>query len=152
MRAIKHPDSLLYFGELFGEAIKESGAKPYVYMTWARVYDPYMQEQITNTYRALAKSIDAEVVPVGPAWQRALELRPGLPLYDPDGSHPSPMGTYLTACVFYGVLTGDSPIGLPKRIITKDADGEKLYLNIQSAEDALFCQKVADEILNQQEN
>jgi len=34
-------------------------------------------------------------------------------LYDPDGTHPSNLGTYLAACVFYGTITGESPVGLP---------------------------------------
>lgn len=33
-------------------------------------------------------------------------------LYQEDGSHPSPEGTYLVACVLYAVLTGESPVGL----------------------------------------
>ena len=107
-----------------------------------------MQKGITEGYLAFAKKVNAQIVPVGLAWERARQLRPNFPLYDPDGSHPSPLGTYLTACVFYGVLTGQTPVGLPNRLLSKDQFGEKLYLTIQSAEDALFCQKVADEIIN----
>ena len=101
-----------------------------------------------RSYTKLAKTINARIVPVGLAWQRSRELRPDLDLFDPDGSHPSTVGTYLTACVFFGVLTGQSPVGLPHRIISNDKDGEKLYLNIQSKETALFCQKVAEEIIS----
>jgi hypothetical protein len=50
------------------------------------------------------------------------------------------------------VLTGQSPIGLPERLKDKDKDGETIYLNILSPEDALFYQKVADEIINQIKN
>jgi hypothetical protein len=148
-RALDDPDSLLIFGKKFVELIKENDARPYVYMTWARVWDPYMQAPIKKMYRELGNETGATVAPVGLAWERARQLRPDLILFDPDGSHPSPTGTYLSACVFFGVLTGDSPVGLPSRIITTDKDGEKLYLNIQSNEDALFCQKVAQEILEQ---
>lgn len=34
-------------------------------------------------------------------------------LYNSDGSHPSPRGSYLAACVIYVTLTGESSIGLP---------------------------------------
>jgi len=146
-RAIEAPDSLLLFGEQWAAQIRGAGARPYLYLTWAREWNPYMQQPITQTYRELARRTDAVVVPVGPAWMRALELRPDLPLYDPDGSHPSPTGSYLTACVMYAVLTGQSPLGLPERIRTTDADGEVLYLNIQSPENARFCQEVAREIV-----
>ncbi|MEL7248800.1 MAG: DUF4886 domain-containing protein [Bacteroidota bacterium] len=146
-RAVDHPDSLQYYGNLLAELCRESGATPYVYMTWAREWDPYMQAPITEQYKLLGERIDVEVIPVGLAWQRARTLRPSLSLFDPDGSHPSPTGTYLIACVVFGALTGESPVGLPHRIVSTDKDGEKLYLNIQSKEDALFCQKVAQEML-----
>jgi len=34
-------------------------------------------------------------------------------------------------------------------LVSKDQFGEKIYLTIQSKEDAWFCQKVAEEIINQ---
>lgn len=147
LRALQAPDSLLYYGKLFGELIQESGAQVFLYLTWAREYDPYMQKTITNKYTELAKKINATLVPVGLAFERARQLRADLALYDPDGSHPSPTGTYLSACVFYGALTKTSPVGLPARLIYKDKDGEKLYLNIMPPNDAKFCQKVAEEVL-----
>lgn len=149
LRAIDHPDSLLLYGRQFGEAIKAEGGRVYLYLTWARKWDPYMQAEITARYTELAEMIDATIVPVGPAWARARELRPDLELYDPDHHHPSAIGTYLTACVFYGVLTGQSPVGLPSRLTTIDQNGELLYLNILTAGDAQFCQRVAEEIIHQ---
>lgn len=146
MRSIEAPDSLMYFGKKMTDLIKSRNAAPYLYMTWSRIWDPYMQAPIQEAYEALGEATGAEVVPVGLAWQKARQLRPDLPLYDPDGSHPSPLGTYLTACVFFSTLTGESPVGLPNRLIAIDKEGEKLYLNIQSEEDALFCQKVAEDI------
>ncbi len=149
MRAIQHPDSLLYYGKLWGDYIKSNGGQPFVYLTWARKWDPYMQEKITEKYIELAKKINARVVPVGLAWQKVRELRPDLDLYDPDGSHPSTIGTYLTACVFFAAITNVSPIGLPHRLATIDADGETLFINIQDQNDALFCQKVAFDVISQ---
>ena len=146
--ALDMPDSLMFFGKKLADLIKMKGAKIYLYQTWAREWDPYMQAIITEKYLDLAKIINAQVVPVGQAWERARELRPEMVLYDEDGSHPSSLGTYLTACVFYGILTQKSPVGLPHRLSTLDKDGEKLFINIQSQESALFCQKVAEEIIN----
>jgi hypothetical protein len=147
-RAIDAPDSLIHFGRLMAEQARESGAEVYYYVTWAREWDPYMQEPILEVYREAARQSNAGIIPVGPAWQRALALRPELDLYDPDGSHPSPVGTYLIACVMYGALTGESPVGLSERVALNDVDGlGYLFLNRMTAEDALFCQKVAQEIL-----
>lgn len=150
MSTFNRVDSMFRFGQLLQELGKEKGARIYLYMTWAREWDPYMQKTIKEQYTKLAEKINAQIVPVGPAWERARQLRPGFPLYDDDGSHPSPLGTYLTACVFYGVFTGQSPVGLPNRLIARDGDGQKIYLTIQSSENALFCQKVAEEIVSNQ--
>lgn len=145
--AIDRPDSLLHFGQLLNDLIQAKGAKVYLYLSWAREWDPYMQKPITEQFKALAEKTGATLVPVGPAWERARTLRPGFPLYDEDGSHPSILGTYLTACVFYGVFTGRSPLGLPRSLRTKDENGESLIVTLQSQQNALFCQKVAEEIL-----
>ena len=96
-------------------------------------YNPYWQKSITEQYTSLSTSLPgSELVPVGPAWQRARELRGTLPLYDADQSHPSALGQYLTACVFYSVFTKKSPLGLPNRLTCEDRTGEKIYLNIQA--------------------
>jgi hypothetical protein len=147
MSTFQRADSLMHFGKLFDNLIQKKNAKTYIYLTWSREWDPYMQEEINEKYAQLAEEIKATLVPVGPAWLKARQLRPDLPLYDDDGSHPSSLGTYLAACIFFGVLTDESPVGLPGRIVTTDKDGEKLYLSIQSDANALFCQKVAEEIL-----
>jgi len=147
-RAIDAPDSLMHYGKLMAQSAQENGAEVYFYVTWAREWDPYMQEPILETYREVARQTNADIIPVGPAWERARALRPELELYDPDGSHPSPVGTYLIACVMYGALTGESPVGLSERVALDDVAGlGYLFLNRMTAEDALFCQKVAQEIL-----
>jgi hypothetical protein len=45
------------------------------------------------------------VVAVGDAWGSALKSDISLSLYQGDGSHPSPAGTYLAALMFYHFLT-----------------------------------------------
>ncbi len=147
MSTFNRVDSMFYFGEKLNDLAKKEEASLYLYMTWAREWNPLMQNTITEQYTKLAQQLKATIVPVGPAWELARQLRPNFPLYDDDGSHPSALGTYLSACVFYGVLTGQPPIGLPNRLTAMDADGEKLYLTIQSRESAQFCQAVAAEIL-----
>ena len=147
MRAIEHPDSLMHFGELFIDEILQAGARPYLYLTWARRWNPLMQDQISRTYRQLGKEKNAEVVPVGIAWELARSLRPDLELYDPDGSHPSISGTYLTACVFFAALTGQSPVGLPHRLKKEDENGEDQYLIILDPNDARFLQDVAAKLV-----
>lgn len=52
------------------------------------------------------------MVPVGEAWQRLLARDPTIALWQDDGSHPAPAGTYLAACVLVRTLFGKSPVGL----------------------------------------
>lgn len=151
MSTIEYRDSLLHYASALADEIPSDVVKRYVYMTWAREWNPIMQDTIVEGYEDLAAAIGAEVVPVGLAWQMARQLRPDIQLYDVDGSHPSALGTYLTACVFYGALTGQSPVGLPHRLVTNDKDGEVLYLNIQSRGMAEFCQRVAQATLQKYE-
>lgn len=69
-------------------------------------------------------NIDVSIVPVGEAFRRVYAAceRSGLDpqhpdslfarLYAPDAYHPSRLGTFLAACVFYGVISGRSPRNL----------------------------------------
>ena len=75
-----------------------------------------MQEGLNQAYFSLAKALQADVAPVGTAWQWALREDPALELYMRDGSHPSPDGTYLAACVFYATLLDKNPVGLPAEV------------------------------------
>jgi len=149
MSTIEFEDSLIYYGQALCSEIPSPDVRRYVFMTWAREWNPIMQDTITAGYEAFAESINATVIPVGLAWRLARQLRPELELYDEDGSHPSTLGSYLSACVFYGAFTDKSPVGLPNRLITTDKDGEILYLNIQSKENAEFCQRIAEMSLQQ---
>lgn len=147
MRTIQHPDSLLYFGKKLSDEIKANGGTPYIYMTWARQWNPLMQEQISKMYRQLAAEEEAVLVPVGEAWALARQLRPDLNLFDADGSHPGPLGTYLTGCLFFSAFTGQSPEGLPARLVEEDVFGEKTYYLIVPPNDAIFLQQVAAKVL-----
>jgi hypothetical protein len=97
---------------LFNEVIKRSASKTVLYMTWAREHLPEHQKVIAEAYNSIAHNNNALVVPAGIVWQhfRATYDRPNL--YSSDGSHPSPAGSYLVACVFVASLFGASPSGL----------------------------------------
>ena len=100
--------------------IRADGAIPYLLETWAH-RDGWpengqdrarMQAAIDGAYARSAERSGSFVVPVGEAWQRALVAAPKVALWRDDGSHPSPAGTYLAACVLYRTMTHASPLGL----------------------------------------
>jgi len=102
-------------------AIRAHGAEPVLYLTWARrdgLADNgfadfgTMQAAITAGYLRIADELDLRVAPAGEAWRLALGEVPDPLLFEGDGSHPAPAGTYLTACVLYATLFHASPEGL----------------------------------------
>ena len=103
-----------------------------------------MQPFITKGYQEIANELDASVIPVGPIWMRAKELRPDLNLYF-DNKHPSPDGSYLIALIVYQTLTGNSINQISNRVTTIDSDGEKLYLSFVLKENAVFFQQLVTE-------
>jgi hypothetical protein len=117
--------------------VRDNHADTLLLVTWGRrdgdpgnpeMYPDYptMQAALVEGYRAYAAELSTDerpvfVAPVGLAWQRIYDASADplahdslfWRLYADDGSHPSPAGTYLAACVLYATLTGDSPEGLP---------------------------------------
>jgi hypothetical protein len=113
LRPVKDPKAMLEPGKALDAEVRKQGAKTLLYLTWARANAPDTQPGLTKAYRDLARETKATVVPVGVAWQAALKDDPKAGLHAADKSHPTRKGTYLAACVFYGVLYGTSPEGLP---------------------------------------
>jgi len=150
MSAIERPADFMKYGKEFIHLVEEKGARPLLYITWAREYNPLMQDKITNLYERLAQETKTSFAPVGPIWEKARQLRPDLPLYFADGSHPSPLGTYLIANVFYHVITGRSTATVPTSVTTTDKDGEKLYLLTVTKENADFIHELIDHYFSQE--
>ncbi len=101
--------------------VRRAGARPVLLLTWGRRdglpefgfrdFDA-MQTQITKGYLTIADELQVTVAPAGEAWRRGVAHDTGLALWQTDGSHPSLLGSYLTACVLYATIFGVSPVGL----------------------------------------
>ena len=115
-RPLDEPGKLTEFARLFDAKIKARGARTLLYVTWPRKNAPENQVKVTRTYAALAKELGATLAMVGPARQRSQQARPDVELYDEDGHHPSPFGTWLAALVFHQALHGKPPRSPPKKI------------------------------------
>ncbi|MCU0459722.1 MAG: hypothetical protein MUE37_11630 [Bacteroidales bacterium] len=140
---VSERDSAVMYLGLFSELVRRTGASPFYYLTWAREKVPQQQETISKVYRETAALNRAAVVPAGEAWAEARALRPDFRLFNPDGTHPSALGTYLTACVFVATITGELPETIPGVIAIKDAQGEDVILMMTDQLDVEFCRRVA---------
>lgn len=96
----------------FVTLVREHGAEPVFFMTWAYTGKPEMTAMLDAAYSGIGKETGARVAPVGLAFGRATEERPDIALRIADTRHPSLAGTYLAACVFYAVLHRASPEGI----------------------------------------
>ncbi len=96
----------------------------WMYQTWAYragseklaqtglEYEP-MRVRLKDAYEAAAKAVGGNCVPVGDAFGICRAEYPEMNLYnDEDDYHPSLLGTYLAACVFYAFLTHSTPLSL----------------------------------------
>ncbi len=73
-------------------------------------------ERVSESHALAAKEVGAVLLPVGEAWRAAWRLDPQLALYSPDGFHPSEVGTFLAALVFFEKFYERPPAGLSSRL------------------------------------
>jgi hypothetical protein len=110
---ITAPDSMFKYGKLIGDAARKTGARVVLYVSWPQKTRPAAEDTIVAAYRALGNAEHATLALAGRAWLDVIAQDPSVELYQRDGSHPLPQGSYIAACVFYEVLFGKSPVGLP---------------------------------------
>ncbi len=126
------------------EKIRARGAEVALYMTHAYVepherYEPGMIDKIRSTYVSVGNELDALVLPVGLAFERAYKQRPDIELHKTfDGTHPSMLGTYLAACVVFQSIYGTSTLGM-------DYD----YFDAVDEDSAVFLRRIADETVRE---
>lgn len=141
--------------ELFYKpALHRIRAEALLYSTWGRrdgdpaypsLYPDFLtMNRLTSEgyqlYRAAADNpplLPATIAPAGAAFEFVYSLYPWLfaQLYDPDGSHPSLLGSYLVSCVFYVHLTKKPSEGLP------------YFPTGVEAHEATLLQQVADQVV-----
>lgn len=147
MWPLQHKDSLLFYGQKFAQHIQQTGAKTYLYNTWARQKTPETQDSINQAYAELAALTGATRVPIGACWAKARMDKPNVELFHPDGSHPSPMGTFLVALGFIKTITGQLPARYATVYNYWDKDGESFRIMQLSEADIQFCVQVVNAVI-----
>ena len=113
VRPAKNPESFLSSLREFMPFVRENGAGPVLYETWGRAdgsetlasngWDhETMQEKLREAYEKAASEHAALLVRAGERFHEA--YRRGEPVFDPDGSHPSELGSEIVAAAFADAL------------------------------------------------
>lgn len=95
----------------FAREVTKGGAEVVLYGVWPPADRRAAFRAVTQSYAAAAKASGGTLVAVGDGWRAAWDADPALPLYGPDGFHPSPLGTYLGALMIARHVTGEAPAG-----------------------------------------
>jgi hypothetical protein len=121
LEAAADSSSFFAYAQKFGDLIVDAGARPTLFVTWARAagdlsYSPQygsfvasaqMQDVITVAYAKVAKKWPQSILAcAGEAFKRSIAKYPDIVLQQSDFSHPTVAGTYLAASTFYVALTG----------------------------------------------
>jgi hypothetical protein len=92
---------LIDYTKRFDAEIKKAGGRTALLMVWPSRSRRGDFPGVGQSYGAAAEAVRGLLLPAGDAWRAAWAVDPSLPLYSPDGLHPSAAGTYLAALVIY---------------------------------------------------
>ncbi len=132
------------YARTLDEKVKSAGGQTAFLMTWAPkngIKDGFkkqsreqLQSVLAENYMEISGELDDLVIPAGIGFMRCMEQYPEIELWDADGQHPSPAGTYLAACTAYAVVYQQSPENCT-------------YIGELDSEQAVKLQKIAAELV-----
>ena len=88
----------------WADEARAAGTRTALMTVWPEAYRQGALVQVIGSYSRAAEAAGATLLPAGAAWREAWGCDARLPLYGPDGFHPSRLGTRLAALVVYGRL------------------------------------------------
>lgn len=87
--------------------IRDAGATPVIYETWAKKDEPHIQSHMNEVHERVAAEISALLAPVGEDWWGYKRSWPNLELYDEDGAHASRAGSDFAAKLIWEEIRSD---------------------------------------------
>lgn len=100
----------------------EAGTRVVWFQTWGRrdglaaagyTSFGHMQQALSAGYTQIATATGAEVAPVGESWQQIISSGVPIELFDADGSHPSPAGSFAAAVEITETILGAPVVLVP---------------------------------------
>jgi hypothetical protein len=118
-------DTLVLAAMRLAPAIRVAGARAALFLPWARRQYPHSLEAAGESVSLASWAVGGVVAPIGIAWKGALSADPSAPLYGPDGYHPAPAGTLLSALTLYDRMFGQDVRDIPVESLV-NLDGVRL--------------------------
>jgi hypothetical protein len=119
--------NLLRWSTRFDPLIRNSGARPALYMVWPELARFRLFDDVRASYSNAALAIDAMFIPGGEAWRASWQIDPALKFYGDDDFHPSTLGTYAIAVTMLSEIFRQMPTGLPATFSL--ANGKQIVLD-----------------------
>lgn len=127
--------------------IKAIGATPVLYSTWGRktgstaltdnnLTNESMTWKVAASYQAIGKELGLPVAYVGLAFYDVYTSQSKIDVYDPDKTHPSYAGSFLSAATLFATIFNVDPTTVP--FIGRLTEQEATYLK-EAARDAVFA-------------
>jgi hypothetical protein len=92
-----------------------------------------MQTKVAEAYYLTGEELEVDVAPVGIAWQSALQEKPELKLWAEDGRHPTRLGSFLAANVFYALVFNQDPAEIHFPSEEENQDMVQKFLQLTAA-------------------
>ena len=101
-------------------ALMQGDPTVWFYKTWCPKARPGDQDEIDAEFSQTSRRFGIPIIPVSDAWHEVERRDPGHELYDADGKHAGPGGSYVTALCVTRALSGKSVTGLPSTLHHRD--------------------------------
>jgi hypothetical protein len=101
---------------------REVGAEPALLMVWPSSDREFAFDDVRESYRAAAEHVGGVFIPAGEAWRAVWAREPQLILWGPDGFHPAPLGSVVTALTVARTLLEVPLSSLPGNLEPSDPD------------------------------
>jgi hypothetical protein len=105
-------DSLRLWTKMFDPLIRSSGGLPALLSVWPASDRTVDFDRSTESYQLAARDVAGTMIPGGEVWRAAWRRDASLPLYGPDGFHPSALGSYAVALSIVSTLYDRPAVGL----------------------------------------
>jgi hypothetical protein len=109
-------DTLILATKLLDPLVRSAGGRTALFMTWpTSAGSSAFFDEVRISFQMAADAVGGVLLPAGEAWRAAWSRDRSLPLYGPDGYHPSALGSFLAALTIYERLSGKDARSLPLR-------------------------------------